>query len=46
MCVYENEYDEKIIHLCLKHELPNIEVAADLCKKAIVPIQRMLEISK
>ena len=45
-CAYMKMNTMKKLYLCLKHELPNIEVAADLCKKAIVPIQRMLEISK
>ncbi|WP_439131166.1 quinolinate synthase NadA [Polaribacter sp.] len=45
-CAYMKMNTLKKLYLCLKHELPNIEVDAELCKKAIVPIQRMLEISK
>ncbi|MEN8965654.1 MAG: quinolinate synthase NadA [Polaribacter sp.] len=45
-CAYMKMNTMKKLYLCLKHELPNIEVAAELCQKAIVPIQRMLEISK
>jgi quinolinate synthase len=45
-CAYMKMNTLKKLYLCLKHELPDIEVDADLCKKAIVPIQRMLEISK
>jgi quinolinate synthase len=35
----------KKLYLCLKHELPNIEVDKELAKKAILPIERMLELS-
>jgi len=45
-CAYMKMNTLKKLYLCLKHELPIIEVDAELCKKAIVPIQRMLEISK
>lgn len=45
-CAYMKMNTLKKLYLCLKHELPDIEVDAELCKKAIVPIQRMLEISK
>jgi len=34
------------LYLCLKHELPEITVPAEIQRKALVPIQRMLEISK
>jgi len=34
------------LYLCLKHELPEIHVPEDIQKKALLPIQRMLEISK
>ena len=34
------------LYLCLKYELPEITVPAEIQKKALVPIQRMLEISK
>ena len=45
-CAYMKMNTLKKLYLCLKYELPDIEVDAELCKKAIVPIQRMLEISK
>jgi quinolinate synthase len=45
-CAYMKMNTLKKLYLCLKHELPNIEVDAELCKKAIIPIERMLEISK
>ncbi|HEV8513899.1 MAG TPA: quinolinate synthase NadA [Cyclobacteriaceae bacterium] len=34
------------LYLCLKYELPEINVPKEIQKKALVPIQRMLEISK
>jgi quinolinate synthase len=34
------------LYLCLKYELPEIHVPEDIRLKALVPIQRMLEISK
>jgi quinolinate synthase len=34
------------LYLCLKHELPEIHVPEDIRVKALIPIQRMLEISK
>jgi quinolinate synthase len=33
------------LYLCLKNELPEIDVPADIIARAVVPIQRMLEIS-
>jgi len=45
-CAYMKMNTMKKLYLCLQHELPNIEVDAELCKKAIIPINRMLEISK
>jgi quinolinate synthase len=33
------------LYLCLKNELPEIKVPQDIIKKAVVPIERMLEIS-
>ncbi|MDB5003663.1 MAG: nadA [Mucilaginibacter sp.] len=33
------------LYLCLKNELPEIEVPQDIIKRAVVPIERMLEIS-
>ena len=34
------------VYLCLKYELPEIHVPEEIQKKALLPIQRMLEISK
>jgi quinolinate synthase len=45
-CAYMKMNTMKKLYLCLKHELPNIEVDAELCAKAIIPINRMLELSK
>jgi quinolinate synthase len=45
-CAYMKMNTMKKLYLCLKHELPNIEVEAELAKKAIIPINRMLELSK
>lgn len=45
-CAYMKMNTMKKLYLCLKHELPHIEVDAELCKKAIIPINRMLELSK
>ncbi|WP_412984652.1 quinolinate synthase NadA [Pontimicrobium sp. IMCC45349] len=44
-CAFMKMNTLKKLYLCLKHELPNIEVDAELSKKAIIPIQRMLELS-
>ncbi|APZ45356.1 quinolinate synthase [Polaribacter reichenbachii] len=45
-CAYMKMNTMKKLYLCLKHELPNIEVESELAKKAIIPINRMLELSK
>jgi len=34
------------LYLCLKYELPEIHVPEEIQRKALIPIQRMLEISK
>ena len=44
-CAYMKMNTMKKLYLCLKHELPNIEVESELAKKAIIPINRMLELS-
>ncbi|MEO9570502.1 MAG: quinolinate synthase NadA [Polaribacter sp.] len=44
-CAYMKMNTMKKLYLCLKHELPNIEVEKELAKKAIIPINRMLELS-
>jgi quinolinate synthase len=33
------------LYLCLKNERPEIDVPADIIAKAVIPIERMLEIS-
>lgn len=45
-CAYMKMNTLRKLYLCLKHELPNIEVESELCEKAIIPINRMLELSK
>ena len=35
----------KKLYLCLKYELPEVDVDAELSKKALVSIERMLELS-
>lgn len=44
-CAFMKMNTLKKLYLCLKYELPSIEVDTELAKKAIVPIQRMLELS-
>lgn len=45
-CFYMKMNTMKKLYLCLKYELPNVEVDAELSKKALVSIERMLELSK
>ncbi len=45
-CFYMKMNTMKKLYLCLKHELPSVEVAPELSKKALVSINRMLELSK
>ncbi|MDV7187700.1 quinolinate synthase NadA [Lutibacter sp. TH_r2] len=45
-CFYMKMNTMKKLYLCLEHELPNVEVDAELSKKALVSIERMLELSK
>ncbi|MCL4115229.1 UNVERIFIED_CONTAM: hypothetical protein GTU68_027267 [Idotea baltica] len=45
-CAYMKMNTMKKLYLCLQHELPSIEVEEELSKKAIKPIERMLELSK
>jgi quinolinate synthase len=33
------------LYLCMKNELPEVTVPADIIKRAVKPIERMLEIS-
>ncbi|MGC1631478.1 MAG: quinolinate synthase, partial [Gelidibacter sp.] len=44
-CAFMKMNTLKKLYLCLKYELPCVEVDAELAKKAIVPIERMLELS-
>ena len=45
-CFYMKMNTMKKLYLCLKHELPTVDVDPELSKKALVSIERMLEISK
>ncbi len=36
----------KKLYICLKHELPEVMLPADVIEKARIPIQRMLDLSK
>ncbi len=45
-CFYMKMNTMKKLYLCLKYELPYIEVDTELSKKALVSIERMLELSK
>lgn len=45
-CFYMKMNTMKKLYLCLKHEMPFVEVEPELSKKALVSIERMLEISK
>lgn len=45
-CPYMKLNTLEKVYLCLKHELPEALVSEELIKKARVPIDRMLEISK
>ncbi|HKJ06888.1 MAG TPA: quinolinate synthase NadA [Flavobacteriaceae bacterium] len=45
-CFYMKMNTMKKLYLCLEHEMPFVEVEAELSKKALVPIERMLELSK
>jgi quinolinate synthase len=45
-CFYMKMNTMKKLYLCLKYEMPYVEVDAELSKKALVSIERMLELSK
>ena len=45
-CFYMKMNTMRKLYLCLKYELPEVEVEAELSKKALVSIERMLELSK
>ena len=44
-CPYMKMNTMKKLYLCMKHELPEVFVPEDIRKKALIPIQKMLEIS-
>ncbi|WP_369048350.1 quinolinate synthase NadA [Tenacibaculum sp. UWU-22] len=44
-CHYMKLNTLKKLYLCLKHEIPNIEVEEELSKKALLPIEKMLNLS-
>lgn len=45
-CAYMKVNTLKKLHDCLENESPQIDVSEDIRKRALVPIQRMLELSK
>jgi quinolinate synthase len=45
-CPYMKMNTLEKLYSCLKNEKPEIELSADIIAKAILPIQRMLELSK
>ncbi|MCY1720796.1 quinolinate synthase NadA [Prolixibacteraceae bacterium Z1-6] len=45
-CEYMKLNSLQKLYICLKHELPEVTLPADVIEKARIPIQRMLEISK
>ena len=44
-CPYMKMNTMEKLYLCMKYELPEIHVPEEIQKKALIPIQRMLEIS-
>ena len=44
-CPYMKMNTMKKLYLCMKYELPAVQVPEDVRKKALIPIQKMLEIS-
>ncbi len=44
-CGYMKMNTMQKLYLCLKHELPEVTVDEDIRKQALIPIERMLEIS-
>ena len=45
-CPYMKLNSLEKLYLCMKHELPYVEVPEHIRKRALLPIERMLEISK
>ncbi len=44
-CPYMKMNTMKKLYLCMKYELPEVNVPEDVRKKALIPIEKMLEIS-
>ena len=44
-CAYMKLNTMKKLYTCMKHELPNIEVEPEVARKALLPIERMLNLS-
>jgi len=44
-CPYMRMNNMKKLYLCMKYELPEIHVSEEIQKKALIPIQKMLDIS-
>ena len=44
-CPYMKMNNMQKLYLCMKYELPEVHVSEDIQKKALIPIQRMLDIS-
>ncbi len=44
-CPYMKLNNMQKLYLCMKYELPEIQVPQDIQEKALIPIQRMLDIS-
>lgn len=45
-CEYMKLNSLQKLYICLKHELPEVTLPADVIEKARIPIQRMLDLSK
>ncbi len=45
-CFYMKRNTMEKLYLCMKYELPDIEVDKELAARAVKPIERMLELSK
>lgn len=45
-CAYMKLNTMKKLYTCMKYELPDIEVDAEMAEKALLPIERMLALSK
>lgn len=45
-CFYMKRNTMEKLYLCLKYELPEIQIEEELRQKALIPIERMLQMSK